>query len=166
MDAVRAVWRRFRSTIWKARRFFQIVPCGEPGGSKKGIYEINDYMGPVFEDICRQYLIRRARDGTLPFTPYVIGKWWGNNPAIRAQDDVDLLALDRKGERGIFVECKFRNRPMAMEEYDDLVTATEAFPGVKKKKLMFISKGGFTEAVRKRAEKEGAEVVEMGEMYG
>lgn len=25
--------------------------------------EINDYMGPVFEGICRQYLIRRAKTG-------------------------------------------------------------------------------------------------------
>lgn len=177
------------------------VPCGEPNGSKKGIYEItdhfyrfwyryvfsnksyysmlgvdkaadeimreiNEYMGPVFEDICRQYLIRRAKAGTLPFTPYIIGKWWGNNPVIKAQDDIDLLALDRKGERGIFVECKFRNRPMAMEEYDDLVTAAEAFPDVKEKMFLFISKSGFTEAVKRRAEKEGAELVEAGELYG
>ena len=27
--------------------------------------EINEYMEPVFEDICRQYLIRRAKTGTL-----------------------------------------------------------------------------------------------------
>ena len=177
------------------------VPCGEPNGRKKGIYEItdhfyrfwyryvfsnksyysmlgvdkaadeimreiNEYMGSVFEDICRQYLIRRAKAGTLPFTPYTIGKWWGNNPVIKAQDDIDLLALDRKGERGIFVECKFRNRPMAMEEYDDLVTAAEAFPDVKEKMFLFISKSGFTEAVKRRAEEEGAELVEAGELYG
>ena len=128
--------------------------------------EINDYMGPVFEDICRQYLIRRAQAGKLPFVPYVIGKWWGNNPVIKAQDDVDLLAFDRKRERGIFVECKFRNKPMAMDEYDDLVTATEAFPSVKEKKLMFISKRGFTEAVRRRAGEEGAELVELRELFG
>ena len=128
--------------------------------------EINGYMGPVFEDICRQYLIRRAKAGTLPFVPFVIGRWWGNNPIIKAQDDVDLLALDRKGEKGIFVECKFRNRPMAMEEYDDLVAATEAFPDVREKTMIFISKGGFTETVRKRAEEEGAELVEVGVMFG
>lgn len=128
--------------------------------------KINGYMGPVFEDICRQYLIRRAKAGTLPFIPFVIGRWWGNNPIIKAQDDVDLLALDRKGEKGIFVECKFRNRPMAMEEYDDLVTATEAFPDVREKTMIFISKGGFTEMVRRRAEEEGAELVEVREMFG
>ena len=191
---------KYMLTLQTLRLLEKHVPCGEPGGSKKGIYEItdhfyrfwyryvfsnksyysmlgiekaadeimgeiNDYMGPVFEDICRQYLVRRAKAGTISFTPYVIGKWWGNNPVIKAQDDVDLLALDRKGERGIFVECKFRNRLMAMEEYDDLVTAAEAFPGVKEKKLMFISKGGFTEAVRRRAEDEGAEVVEVERLY-
>lgn len=192
---------KYMLTLQTLRLLEKHVPCGEPSGSKKGIYEItdyfyrfwyryvfsnksyysmlgidkaadeimeeiSDYMGPVFEDICRQYLIRRAKSGTLSFTPYVIGKWWGNNPVIKAQDDVDLLALDRKGERGIFVECKFRNRPMAMEEYDDLVTATEAFPGVREKRLMFISKGGFTETVRMRAEDEGAEVIEVREMFG
>lgn len=73
--------------------------------------------------------------------------------------------LDRKGERGIFAECKFRNRTMAMEEYDDLVTAREAFPEVKEKKLIFISKSGFTEAVRRRAEEEGAELIETGKLF-
>lgn len=127
--------------------------------------EINDYMGPVFEDICRQYIIRRAKAGKLPFVPYIIGKWWGNNPVIKAQDDVDLLALDRKREKGIFVECKFRNRPMDMEEYEDLLTATEAFPCVEEKYLIFISKGGFTEAVKRRAGQEGAELIEAREMF-
>ena len=126
--------------------------------------EISDYMGPVFEDICRQYLIRQAKTGKLPFVPYVIDKWWGNNPVIKAQDDVDLLALDKKKEKGIFVECKFRNRPMAMEEYDDLVTATEAFPSVKEKKLIFISRGGFTEAVKRRAEEEDVDLVGVKEL--
>lgn len=192
---------KYMLTLQTLRLLEKHVPCGEPDGSKRGIYviadhfykfwyryvfsnksyysmlgidkaadeimgEINEYMGPVFEDICRQYLIRRAKAGTLPFIPYTIGKWWGNNPVIKAQDDVDLLALDRNGESGIFVECKFRNRPMAMEEYDDLVTAAEAFPDVKEKMFLFISKSGFTEAVKRRAEKEGAELVEAGEMYG
>ncbi len=126
---------------------------------------INDFMGSAFEDICKQYLIRRARAGTLPFVPYVIGRWWGNNPIIKEQDDVDLLALSQKGEKGIFVECKFRNRPMAMEEYDDLLTAAKAFPNVKEKNLIFISKGGFTEAVQRRAQEEKAELVSLREMY-
>ncbi|MDE5718639.1 MAG: DUF234 domain-containing protein, partial [Lachnospiraceae bacterium] len=162
---IRAFWLSgWVGFVFKRQSYYSMLGIDKAADEIMG--EINDYMGPVFEDICRQYLVRRAKAGTLPFTPYVIGKWWGNNPAIKAQDDVDLLALDRKGERGIFVECKFRNRPMAMEEYDDLVTATEALLGVKEKKLMFISKGGFTETVRRRAEDEGAELVEVEGLYG
>lgn len=116
--------------------------------------EINDYMGPVFETICKQYLIRLAKKGKLPFIPYMIGKWWGNNPTIKAQDDIDILAFDKKREKAIFCECKFRNRPMQMEEYDDLVTATSIFPNLREKHMIFISKSGFTEPVQRRAKEE------------
>lgn len=154
-------WYRY---VFSNKSYYSMLGMDKAADEIMG--EINDYMGPVFEDICRQYLVRRAKAGTLSFIPFVIGRWWGNNPVIKAQDDVDLLALDRKGEKGIFVECKFRNKPMAMEEYDDLVTAAEAFPNVREKTMIFISKGGFTEAVRRRAEEEGAELVEGREMFG
>lgn len=154
-------WYRY---VFSNRSYYGMLGIDRAADEIMG--EISDYMGPVFEDICRQYLIRRAQNESLAFVPYVIGRWWGNNPVIKEQDDVDLLALDRKRERGIFVECKFRNRPMAMDEYDDLVTATEAFPDVSEKKLMFISKSGFTEAVRRRAGEEGAELVELRELFG
>ena len=153
-------WYRY---VFSNKSYYEMLGLDKAADEIMG--EINDYMGLVFEDICRQYLIRQAKAGKLPFVPYVIGKWWGNNPVIKAQDDVDLLAFDKKKEKGIFVECKFRNRPMAMEEYDDLVTATEAFPSVKEKKLIFISRGGFTEAVKRRAEEEGADLVGIKELY-
>ena len=54
---------------------------------------MNDYMGPVFEKICEQYLIRAARAKKLPFIPYKMGKWWGNNPLDvykRQEYDADL----------------------------------------------------------------------------
>ena len=64
-------------TLQTLRLIEKCVPCTEPETSKKGIYEItdnyysmlglelsceeilenvNDYMGPVFEKICEQYL--------------------------------------------------------------------------------------------------------------
>jgi len=127
--------------------------------------EINDFMGLVFEDICRQYFIRLAKAGKLPFTPYMIGKWWGNNPAIKAQDDIDILAVDKKNEKAIFCECKFRNKPMPMEEYDDLVAATEIFPHLKQKQLMFISKAGFSDPVQRRAKGEGAILLTLNDLF-
>lgn len=126
--------------------------------------EINDFMGPVFEDICKQYLVLQAKAGKLPFIPFTIGKWWGNNPVLKAQDDIDILAFDKKGEKAIFCECKFRNKPMPMEEYDDLVTATQIYPHLKEKYLMFISKSGFTESVQRRAKEEGAILLTLNDL--
>lgn len=126
---------------------------------------LNDYMGPVFEKICLQYLIRLAKAGKLPFVPYKIGKWWGTNPKLRQQDDVDALAFNKTGTKAIFCECKFRNRPMPMEEYEDLLTAAEAFPDVREKHLIFISKSGYTAPVERRAKEEGVQLLTLKDLF-
>ena len=126
---------------------------------------VNDYMGPVFEKICEQYLIRAARAKKLPFIPYKMGKWWGNNPLIKAQDDVDILAFDKTGKKVLLCECKFRNKPMPMEEYDDLVMAAEMFKNAEEKYLMFFSKSGFTESVKERAARENAVLLTIEDLY-
>ncbi|MCD8348952.1 MAG: ATP-binding protein [Lachnospiraceae bacterium] len=127
--------------------------------------DISDFMGLAFEDICRQYLMRQARQRKLPFVPAYIGKWWGNNPVIRAQDDVDILALNKKKTEGIFCECKFTNRPMPMEEYEDLLTAAKAFPENMKKHFLFISKSGYTLPVQERAAKEGTGLLTLENLF-
>lgn len=149
--------------ICSNKSYYELLGASE--AAKEIMDDISDFMGLAFEDICRQYLIRKAKLKKLPFVPFHIGKWWGNNPAIRAQDDVDLLALNKKKTEGIFCECKFTNRPMPMEEYDDLVTATKAFPEDMKKYLMFISKSGFTAPVQKRAGEEGTVLLTMEDLF-
>ena len=97
---------------------------------------ISDYMGPVFEEICTEYLWRQAKAHALPFIPAVIGKWWGTNPLLKQQDDIDILALDKTETEGIFCECKYRNRPMPMEEatlspgYGRFPESNEKAPGL------------------------------------
>lgn len=127
--------------------------------------ELSDFMGIAFEEICREYLIRQARLRRLPFVPAEIGNWWGNNPAIKAQDDVDLLAINKKKTEAIFCECKFTNRPMPMEEYENLATATKAFPEISKKHLMFISKSGYLPSVLRRAKEEGTSLLTLEDLF-
>lgn len=152
-------WYRY---VFSNRSYYEIL--GPENACDEIMAEINDYMGPIFENICKQYLIRLAKERKLPFIPFAIGKWWGNNPVIRAQDDIDILAVDKKFEKAIFVECKFKNRQMPMEEYEDLVTATKIFPDLKETYLMFISKSGFTEPVKKRAEEEGVILLTLADI--
>ena len=137
----------------------------KPEDCEEILENVNDYMGPVFEKICEQYLIRAARAKKLPFIPYKMGKWWGNNPLIKAQDDVDILAFDKTGKKVLLCECKFRNKPMPMEEYDDLVMAAEMFKNAEEKYLMFFSKSGFTESVKERAARENAVLLTIEDLY-
>ncbi|HCT91253.1 MAG TPA: ATP-binding protein [Lachnospiraceae bacterium] len=153
-------WYRY---VFRNRSYYEWL--GPQDAAKEIMAELPDFMGTAFEEICRQYLIRQAKLRKLPFIPAKIGKWWGNNPAIRAQDDVDLLLLDKKGSEAILCECKFTNRLMPMEEYDDLATAAKAFPGEMKKTLMFISKSGFTAPVERRAREEGAILLTLEDLF-
>lgn len=127
--------------------------------------DISNYMGDTFEEICKEYLIRQAKKRNLPFIPYHIGKWWGTNPFIKAQDDVDVLALDKSQTKAIFMECKFTSNPMPLEEYQDLVNATKAFPRVKEKYLYFVSKSGFTKPVVRQAALDHAKLLNIDDLF-
>ena len=153
-------WYRY---VFTNKSYYNIL--GVKDAAKEIIADISNLMGIAFEDICKQYLIRQAKAKKLPFTPYMIDKWWGTNPAIHAQDDVDILALSKDGKSGLFCECKFQNKPMPMEEYEDLLQAAEAFPNIKEKYFMFFSKGGYTSPVIKRAVKEGAILLRIQDLF-
>lgn len=54
---------------------------------------------------------------------------------------------------------------MPMEEYDDLVMASELFKNIEEKYLMFFSKSGFTEPVKERARRENTVLLTVEELY-
>ena len=126
---------------------------------------ISDYMGHIFEIICLQYMIRQAKNRKLPFVPYEIGKWWGNNPMKRSQDDIDILALDRKREAAIFCECKYKNEAFDKKEYNDLMCASSIFSEPHKRYYYVFSKGGYTEWVKKEAEKDGVCLLGIDDLF-
>ena len=127
--------------------------------------DISNLMGEVFEGICKEYLIHQAKRRQLPFIPFAIGKWWGNNPVIKAQDDVDVLAIDRSGKKAIFMECKFTSSPMPYEEYVDLINATKSFPNIEESYLYFVSKSGYTESVKRQAKIDGAILLTIDDLF-
>lgn len=122
-------------------------------------------MESIFSIICEQYLARRAEKGELPFVPWKMGKWWGLNPITMAKDEIDVLALDQTKTEGMFCKCKYRYQPLSMEDYDAFVTVTRALPEVTKRHLIFFSKSGYTEPVKERAEREGARLLTIEDLY-
>ncbi len=138
---------------------------GADAASKEIMDGINDYMGDAFEGICMEYFMRKAKKKELPFVPFHMGKWWGNNLHIKAQDDVDILMIDKTGKKGIFVECKFTNSQMPHSEYEDLKTAMLAFPNIEDKYIYFISKSGYEKSVIRHAAEDGAILLGLDDLF-
>ncbi len=66
--------------------------------------QIEAFTGPVFEEVCRQFLWRIGLAGELPFLPLRIGSWW------RANEEVDIVAVGQGA--ALLAECKWTRRPV------------------------------------------------------
>ncbi|MDO4178782.1 MAG: ATP-binding protein [Phascolarctobacterium sp.] len=126
---------------------------------------LNEYMGPIFEKICTQYMTNQAKAHNLPIVPWKIGRWWGNNPILKKQDDIDILCLDKSETKAIFCECKFRNEAFDIKEYRDLMNASEIFHSIKEKYFYILAKGGFTEAVNAQAKIDGVKLLTIDDLF-
>ena len=62
--------------------------------------DLDTFMGPPYEDICRQHLIDNWQR-LLGWQPLRLGRYWD------ARTEIDLIAVDEAGERAAFVECKW-----------------------------------------------------------
>ena len=63
---------------------------------------LNTFIGHRFEGICETYLKEQFYNGKMPFFAENIGCWWGNNPVLKRQKEIDILALD--DENDLFCE--------------------------------------------------------------
>lgn len=60
---------------------------------------LEDYMGEVFESVCRDFV---ASGGVARFKPIRTGRWWD----ATAQNEIDIVATDHNG-RVLVGECKW-----------------------------------------------------------
>ncbi len=102
----------------------------------------------------------------LPFIPYKMGKWWGNNLLIKAQDDVDILAFDKTGKKVLLCECKsFEINQCLWKSMMTWLWLQKCLKNAEEKYLMFFSKSGFTESVKERAARENAVLLTIEDLY-
>lgn len=140
-------WYRF---LFRNRDYYRML--GYEKAADEILSDISDFMGSRYEEICTQYMIHLAKTGRLPFVPRNMGRYWGNNPRKRRQEEIDILALSKEGDSAIFAECKFRNERIDIGIYEDLKRkAEEVFPTIENKYFYLFSKSGFTKVLQKEA---------------
>lgn len=80
------------------------------------------FFGRRFEDICREFLIELNGKKKLALQLDYLSNWWGfareNN--IRIEMEIDLIGLNNKQKKILFVECKWSDNVDAAQLWWDL----------------------------------------------
>lgn len=105
-----------------------------------------DYMGLVFEKMCKDYLIYYADQ--LPILLKDVGQWWGTDAATRKQVQIDIVGTPVEGKEYIIGSCKFRNERIGVDELELLRSYARVFGKGSKYHFYIFSKGGFTEGLK------------------
>jgi len=106
-------------------------------------------MGETFEEIYKQYLWKENIASRLPFRFNDCGRWWGNNPILQSEQEIDLLAINDKESKAIFCECKWTEEQIDTYVLNSLVDKSTIFK-YKDKYYILFSRSGFKDNVRKR----------------
>lgn len=100
-------------------------------GDVDGVYKysvepsLHEFAAAVFEDICREYVLKLQKADALPFRYSKIGRWWGKttvrnkDSARQAESEIDILATSKDMSQYLVGECKFKNQPFRYSELLD-----------------------------------------------
>lgn len=112
---------------------------------------LSDYMGEGFEQIFFDFFDRMNEKGEFPVLITQRGRWWGNNPAEKREEEIDLVGM---GESTVVLgEAKWRQEQTGMAVLKALMEKGQRFEASEKIHLLF-SKNGFTKDVKDFAKKE------------
>ena len=114
---------------------------------------LSDYMGSVFEEICKQYLWSLLLSGKCAIDFTDIGRWWGTNAKTRQQVEIDIMGMADKNT-ALFGECKWTNEKVDLGVLEGLVEKSKLFHFEKKHYYLF-AKSGFKKGCMEKAEEMG-----------
>jgi AAA+ ATPase superfamily predicted ATPase len=133
----------------------------------------------AFEELCRQWVLRRAQRRALPLLPDRVGSYWakdaqdfseplGLSSGRRLSRAVDVLAIRWDEKQILLGECKWGTRPVGRKVLADLMAkAPKVVPdkgeGWTVHYTLF-ARAGFTDAARALAAEQGATLVDLEEL--
>ena len=115
--------------------------------------QLSEYMGAVFEEICKQYLWNLLLNGNSPVEFSELGRWWGNDPIEKKQTEIDIMGEQDK-QTALFGECKWTNEKVDLGVLETLIKRSKLFSYVNVHLYLF-SKSGFTKGCIDKANELG-----------
>ena len=114
---------------------------------------LSDYMGKVFEEICKQYLWKQLLSGNCPVEFTSLGRWWGTDPATKQQTEIDVMGEQDKNT-ALFGECKWTNEKVDLSVLETLIYRSRLFCYTNVRYYLF-AKNGFTKGCTEKAAEMG-----------
>jgi AAA+ ATPase superfamily predicted ATPase len=116
--------------------------------------DLSAFIGkPAFEDVCRQYIIRKNNEKSLPILATNYGTWWGTDSRVKQAADIDIVADNKPQGQALLCECKWRGEPTDAGEVKKLLDKSYLLPGYSEYFFMFFSKAPYTDAALNLARK-------------
>lgn len=114
---------------------------------------LHSFMGSIFEEMCRYYVLKQGITGAYGCFVTSVGTWWGvenikeDNGNIRAQAaDIDVVAISEIDKKSIIGECKFKNEKIDKGIYETLVRRAQLITSKYKiSKYILFSLSGYTD---------------------
>lgn len=122
-----------------------------------------DYMGLVFEKMCREYLLRYADN--LPVLLSGAGQWWGTDTKERKEVQIDIVGTPAEGKEYIIGSCKYKNVKTGVDELELLRHYASVFGRGDKYHYFIFSKGGFTAALQELGEQGEVTLLTLDDIY-
>jgi len=110
---------------------------------------INEFTGHIFEQVCKDYLMKKSKLEELPFVIEEIGTWWGTNNKLKIQEEIDIVCVSKN--KAILCECKWRNEKVGIDVLDKLKRRMELLPNINEVYYYIFSKSGFKKSLEKEA---------------
>lgn len=154
------------------RFWYRFVPQNTSAisaGRIEQIYEpvikrhLSDYMGLVFEQMCREYLLRYAND--LPIILSDVGQWWGTDSKAKKEVQIDIVGSPVEGDEYIIGSCKYRNTIIGVDEFELTKHYADVFGKGKKYHFYIFSKSGFTKDLQELGDKGDVKLITLDDMY-
>ena len=147
-DGMFRFWYRF---VPKAH---SIIELGEGGLYYEKLVKprLHEFMGGIFEEMCRHYTLAAGIRGCFGNFITEAGTWWGtetvtdeNGVKRNKPADIDVVALSQTDKTAVIGECKFRNEKTDKSVYDTLTRRASLISGkYTVTRYIFFSLGGYT----------------------
>ncbi len=118
--------------------------------------DLDSYMGPAFEDVCRDWAGRFGGDA-LPASQQ-LGSWWSRD----GQTEIDIVGVSR-GRYDLLASCKWA-RSAPASTLTQLLEQRDSLPRVAGAKLAIFARG-FSAPLRRRADEEGVALIGLDKLF-